>query len=69
MLLLSRYLLMPVPYYPEFTEVTWETSTLREWLNESYFNDAFSDEEQAMILTTSVPNPANPGYCLPDKSM
>ena len=59
MLLLSRYLLVPVAYYPEFTEVTWETSTLRKWLNETYFNYAFSAEEQEMILTTYVPNPAN----------
>ena len=41
-------------------EVTWETCTLRSWLNNEFYNAAFTDEQKAIILDSSIENPANP---------
>lgn len=55
-LLISRYGLDVQPYNSEKTDVTWETCTLRTWLNNTFFNKAFTPAEQATILTTTVYN-------------
>ena len=70
------------------TSVTWETSRIRSWLNgygteankdgkdyrdDNFLNNAFSEDEQSAIKTTSVVNNANPvhgtegGNDTPDK--
>lgn len=36
--------------------LTWENSTLRRWLNNDFFNEAFSEEQRALIQTTHVDN-------------
>lgn len=41
-------------YNEENAKVTWETCTLREWLNGTFYNNAFSPAEQAAIRTTTV---------------
>ena len=61
-LLLSKYGLEVKPYNTEHTEVTWETCTLRTWLNSELLNKSFSAEEQAAILTTEVDNSDAQGY-------
>ena len=61
-LLISRYGLDAQPYNKDATSVTWETCTLRKWLNGTFYNKAFSSAEQAAILTTSVDNSKNQGY-------
>lgn len=43
----------------EDTSCTWETSALRTWLNQDFYQNAFSQEEQAAILTTNVVNENN----------
>ncbi|MBR1866816.1 MAG: fibronectin type III domain-containing protein [Lachnospiraceae bacterium] len=63
--LLADQVLDCKPYNDTDTDVTWETSTLRTWLNdtgdsESFINTAFTDAEQAAIKTTSVVNDNNP---------
>lgn len=55
-LLISRYGLDAQPYNTYYTSVTWETCTLRTWLNGTFYNKAFSSAEQAAILTTNVDN-------------
>ena len=55
-LLISRYGLDAQPYNTDFTNVTWETCTLRTWLNGTFYNKAFSSAEQSAILTTNVNN-------------
>ncbi len=42
--------------------VTWETCTLRSWLNDVFYNDAFISSEQEKIVTTTVVNEDNGGY-------
>lgn len=54
MLLISKYALDCQPYNERRVTVTWETCTLREWLNEQFLNDAFSAGEQALIPTVTV---------------
>ena len=49
-------------YNEEKEEVTWETCTLRVWLNGEFFGSAFSYEEQAMIPTVTVSADENPCY-------
>ena len=50
------------PYNKEYTDVTWATCTLRTWLNNTFFNTAFTSAEQAAIKNTTVVNDDNPYY-------
>ncbi len=53
-LLLSEYGLDAKPYNDEFSFVIkWEDCTLRKWLNEEFYEDAFTDEEQEKILLST----------------
>lgn len=61
-LLISRYGLDAQRYNKDTTSVTWETCTLRTWLNGTFYNKAFSSAEQAAILTTNVDNSKNQCY-------
>lgn len=42
--------------------VTWETCSLRKWLNEDFYKEAFNDTERNSILTTVISNPDNLQY-------
>ena len=53
-LLISKYALDCQQYNTSRTNVTWETCTLRKWLNGTFISNAFSHEEQAMILSTTT---------------
>lgn len=48
----------------KYSSVTWETSTLRKWLNEQFIGQAFSAEEQKLIKQTNVTNPRNSVYSI-----
>ncbi|MBE6114986.1 MAG: hypothetical protein E7191_07905 [Erysipelotrichaceae bacterium] len=41
-------------------DVTWEDSDIREWLNGSFYEGAFTKEQQKYILESDISNPANP---------
>ena len=58
-LVVSRYVLDCKSYHEEYTDVTWETCMLRSWLNNTFYSNAFSAEEQAQILETRLDNPGN----------
>ncbi len=60
--MISKYALDCKPYNTADTDVTWETCTLRKWLNEDFYNAAFSAQEQAKIRTVKVVNEDNPSY-------
>ena len=55
-LVVSKYGLDAQPYNITGHAATWETCTLRTWLNGTFYNKAFSSAEQAAILTTNVDN-------------
>lgn len=42
------------PYYETRKAITWEQCSLRKWLNGSFLNEAFSEEERALIQSTTV---------------
>ncbi len=49
-------------YNEEYTSVTWETCTLRNWLNNDFYGTAFSSSEQGAIISQTVVNEDNPYY-------
>ena len=61
-LLISRYALDCKPYNEKSESTTWETCTLRGWLNNKFFNKAFSTEEKQYILQSNVSADKNPKY-------
>lgn len=61
-LLVSRYLLETMTYNPERAGSKWEESALRQWLNEDFLNNAFTEEERAAILLTDVDNSWKESY-------
>lgn len=62
MLVISRCGLDFQRYNEEGTDNEWEVCTLRKWLNRTFFNSAFSEEEQNMIPTVVVPAHRNPTH-------
>lgn len=63
-LLISKYCLDAKEYDKNENNesVTWENSTLWQWLNSCFINEAFTDEEKALICGTHLQNPDNPEY-------
>ena len=45
-----------------YTDVTWESCSLRKWMNGTFLNKAFNAEEQAQIQNTTVSADKNPEY-------
>ena len=61
-LLLSKYVLDAKPYNEELEEVTWETSDIRQWLNNEFYTTAFNKAEKAKIQTSLIKNEDNSEY-------
>ena len=61
-LLLSKYVLDAKPYNEEFEDVTWETSDIRQWLNNEFYTTAFNKTEKAKIQTSLIKNEDNSEY-------
>lgn len=59
-LVLSKYAIDLQPLNMESAEVTWETCTLRQWMNEDFMDKAFTDAEKAIIPTVTVPAHRHP---------
>jgi len=60
-LLVSQYGL-ECKQYNEDGVATWETCTLRKWLNDDFINAAFSESEKALIPNVTVKAHSNPEY-------
>ena len=61
-LVISRYILDCLRYDEEYRRVTWETCTLRTWLNGEFLDSAFDADEQLLIPTTHVTADPNPDF-------
>ena len=61
-LLLSKYGLLAMGYHNTWDDCTWETCSLRAWLNGTFLDYAFSAEEQSAILITTVDNSDAQGF-------
>lgn len=44
------------------SEISWEGSSIRQWLNNDFYSTAFIEEEQNAILSTTVSTEDNPQY-------
>ena len=61
-LVISLYGLDCIPYNESWSSVTWDKSSLRNWLNEDFLTSAFSPEERDRILAVTVNADKNPKY-------
>lgn len=57
---LAEKILESRAYNQADTGVTWQTCTMRSWLNNQFYNIAFNSTERAMIKTSTVVNDNNP---------
>ena len=62
LLLISDKALDCQPYNKSWGDVTWETCSLRKWLNQDFLDVAFSDSEKDKISTVAVPATNNQKY-------
>ena len=61
-LLISKYAIDCKRYNEKNASVTWESSTIRKWLNDEFINTAFNSSEQDKIQLSLVQNPDNAEY-------
>lgn len=55
-MLLSKYCIDTVIFYPKRVPMYWGKSDLRAWMNGEFLQQAFTAQEQQQILTTTVTN-------------
>mgnify|MGYP003298130088 CR=1 FL=1 len=62
-LLFSKYLLDVKAFHSDYVEyITWEECTLRTWLNNDFYNTAFTDDEKAIIKLSKLTTNGNNFY-------
>lgn len=59
-LLVSRYIL-DANHVEQFYDI-WEERPIRTWLNEEFYNTAFSKKEKKSVIESEIANPDNDGY-------
>lgn len=62
LLLISRYALDCVCWDNAKELITWDRSTIREWLNQTFYDDAFNGAEKRLILKSDVEEAVNPNF-------
>lgn len=55
-LVVSKYIIDCQPFNEGFSECSWESSSIRKWLNNDFFNQAFNQSEQERIVMAFVPD-------------
>ena len=61
-LLISKNALDNQPFHSSSTSTSWESCSLRTWLNNTFLRKAFSMEKQELILPTRVSADQNPSF-------
>ena len=61
-LLISKYALDCKQYNTERTDITWETCSLRKWLDGTFMDSAFDGAEKSIVKKTKVSAEKNPNY-------
>ncbi len=61
-LVVSKYLICDRRYNDKDKPVTWETCSIRNWLNKEFYEEAFSEAERRLIKTTKVVNEDNASF-------
>ncbi len=59
-LVISRDILCYAPYNDTYSPVTWESCTLRAWLNSTFISSFFTEDEAAVITETTTKASTNP---------
>jgi len=62
LILLTDHCVARQAYHDKNESVTWATCSLRKWLNETFYAQAFSDEEKAQIVKTKIVNEDNNAF-------
>ena len=62
LLVVSKYALDCRAYNTSYTDATWETCSLRKWINGAFLKSAFNSGEQKLIQKTTVTADKNPSY-------
>lgn len=62
LLLISQYDIESLPYNSSGGNTTWETCSLRKWLNTTFLTTAFTSKEQSIIPTVEVHAEKAPGF-------
>lgn len=62
LLLISEEGIESVQYHKKYEDITWENSFIRQWLNETFIKELFTEEEQSIIPTVLVKNDDNEYY-------
>lgn len=63
-LILSEIVIEKRAYHSDAKRITWSGCTLRQYLNEDFYN-SFTEEEQAQIAETQITTLFNPWYGIP----
>ncbi len=58
-LVISKNILFDKKFHDKDEVVTWDNCTLRKWLNEDFYKEAFTDEEKSLIRLTDVKSEDN----------
>ena len=61
-LIISEMGITTKKYNENYVSTTWEKCTLRKWLNNEFFSQTFTAEEQSRIMTTALTAEKNPEY-------
>ena len=61
-LLISKYVLDCQVFSKHKVNTAWETSPIRQWLNEDFYKSAFTEADRAKILSKTIPADDNTGY-------
>lgn len=61
-LVVTKYGLDCQKFHTKSESATWESCTIRTWLNGEFYDEVFDAEEQALILETTVTPDENPNY-------
>ena len=61
-MVISKYALDCQRYNSSYMSVTWETCSLRKWMNGTFLNAAFNSGEQRLIQDSTVTADKNPSY-------
>lgn len=64
-LVISKYALDSKPFHDKFDKVTWKDCSLRKWLNEDFYETAFSKAQRSRISLNIILADKNPEYSTP----
>ena len=56
LMLISRYILDTKQFNDDVDRTSWEKSSLREWLNNEFYAEAFSEQEKSGLLDNTIDN-------------